>query len=215
MRRLAPVYQEPTMPWWWDRLIIGLTVLAIGLLLSLEVADLAPGTVRQLELLDVALCGVFLADFAVRLKKAKNHRLRFLRRNWLDLLGAIPIAGPLRTARVMRVVRILRFARLAALGRRLVRHYDLPVAPTTTFLNLVAVTTLVWVLAAWSFYSFELGENESITGFGDALWWSMTTLSTVGYGDLYPVTDGGRVVAVGTMIFGVGILGILAGTIAT
>ena len=203
------------MPWWWDRMIIVLTVVAIGLLLTLEVAELSDGTAKQLEVVDVVLCGLFLADFLIRLRMARDDRLRFLRRNWLDLLGAIPLVGPLRTARRMRLVRILRFARLAVLGRRLVRHYDLPVAPTQTFVNLVLATTLVWALAAWSFFSFEDGVNESITGFGDALWWSMTTLSTVGYGDLYPVTDGGRVVAVGTMIFGVGVLGILAGTIAT
>lgn len=203
------------MPWWWDRMIIVFTVLAIGLLLALEVGELSERNAARLEAVDVALCGLFLGDFLIRLRKARGHRARFLRRNWFDLLGAIPLVGPLRTARLMRLVRILRFARLAVLGRRLMRHYDLPVAPTQTFVNLVLVTTAVWVLAAWSFFSFEDGTNESITGFGDALWWSMTTLSTVGYGDLYPVTDGGRVVAVGTMIFGVGVLGILAGTIAT
>ena len=203
------------MPWWWDRMVIVLTVVAIGLLLTLEVVDLSEATAQRVERFDLALCGLFLADFLVRLRMARGHRLRFVRSNWLDLVGAIPLVGPLRTARLMRLVRILRFARLAVLGRRLVRHYDLPVAPTQTFVNLVLATTLVWVLAAWSFFSFEEGINESITGFGDALWWSMTTLSTVGYGDLYPVTDGGRVVAVGTMIFGVGVLGILAGTIAT
>ena len=77
VRRLAPVYREPAMPWWWDRMIIVLTVVAIGLLLTLEVAELSDGTAKQLEVVDVVLCGLFLADFLIRLRMARDDRLRF------------------------------------------------------------------------------------------------------------------------------------------
>ncbi|MCB9621997.1 MAG: two pore domain potassium channel family protein [Sandaracinus sp.] len=75
--------------------------------------------------------------------------------------------------------------------------------PTATFAYTFLVATGVWLGAALLFFELERGHNENVHEIGDALWWSMTTLSTVGYGDLYPVTTGGRVVAVILMVVGV------------
>ncbi len=212
-RRISSLYQEPQMPRLWDRGVLVVTVAAIGLLvfdMSLTVDDPRASYVAWA---DTVLCAILLIDFGLRFRKA-NDRKRFLKRNWTDLVGSIPLVGPLRAARLVRVVRILRVTRVGALLLRLAKRYELPVA-TRALGSLLVVSLIIWVLAAFLFYEFELGANEGIGGIDDALWWSITTLSTVGYGDLYPETTGGRVVAIATMVLGVGVLGTLAATIAT
>lgn len=211
--RVPSLYVEPKLPAWWDWGVIVLT--AFSLLLLVAESSVAAESVEGhwLRWIDTAVCGVFVLDFAVRFARA-DKRWTFVKRNWFDLLGAIPLVGPLRTFRVVRLIRILRFTRVITLARRLMRRFDVAM-PSQTFGYLGAIAVIVWLTAAFVFYGFESGVNESVRGIDDALWWSMTTLSTVGYGDLYPKTNGGRVVAFTTMIFGVGVLGTLAATIAT
>ena len=162
--------------------------------------------------LDVALCAVFWVDFGWRLAKSRP-RGAFFRRNWVDLVGAIPLIEPLRATRLVRFARILRLLRVGALVRRIMVRYDLRVPSPLPQLSVLSV--VVWLAAASGFYFFEAGQNEAVESYDDALWWSITTISTVGYGDKFPVTSGGRFVAVAAMIFGVGALGTLAGALAT
>lgn len=208
----AHIYVEPKLPGWWDRFIIALTLASIGLLLvdaRLE-GDHAAGAI--ISYVDLGVCAVFLADFAWRLAKAQN-RWAFFRRNWIDLLGSIPLIEPLRAARIVRFARLLRILRIAVLVRRVFERRGVKLPPAVGYL--VIVTVCIWLSAGAGFYAFEGGANENVTSLDDALWWSMTTLSTVGYGDLYPATGGGRVVALVTMVLGIGVLGTLAGTLAT
>lgn len=212
--RLSPHDVDPTLPRWWDRSIIGLTAGSI-VLVGVEMGmPRASGEVsRALGWLDLGFCAVFWVDFFTRLRLASD-KWKFFRRNFWGLLGAIPLAGPLRGARIIRFVRLVRLTRIAVLLKRLARHYDLPI-PARALAGLSLATAVIWVAVAGLFLWFEQGVNEGIGGIGDALWWSITTLSTVGYGDLYPKTTGGRIVAVTTMILGVGVLGTLAGTLVT
>jgi voltage-gated potassium channel len=212
-RSLSPLYVEPKLPSWWDWSVVILTVASIAILLVEMGMDPASTESFVLRWIDTGICGVFFVDFGLRAAKA-GHGWEFAKRNWIDLLGAIPLVGPLHTLRVVRLVRILRFTRIAVLTRRLMRRFDVAM-PTETLGTLGVVALIVWLGAASAFFGFEEGANEGIDGFDDALWWSMTTLSTVGYGDLYPETTGGRVVALVTMVMGVGVLGTLAATIAT
>lgn len=202
------------MPRWWDRSVIALTIGALVLLVvDMGLDDPTSELARTVGWIDLGFCAVFVIDFSVRYRRA-THKWRFVKHNWIDLLGAIPLVGPLRTARAIRLVRLVRLTRIGALGRRLVRRYDIPL-PGRALWNLAVVTVIIWLCAAGLFYYFEHGVNEGIVGIDDAVWWSMTTLSTVGYGDLYPASPGGRVVAITTMILGIGVLGTLAATLAT
>ncbi|MBK6810318.1 MAG: ion transporter [Sandaracinaceae bacterium] len=212
-QRLQPLHTDPLMPRWWDRLVLVSTVIALVLILVDMQLDHDSAEGHLLGYIDFGFCALFAADFGYRFYRARPYRWRFFRRNWVDLLGCIPVVGPLRAARLVRLVRLIRLARVLALTRRVLRGRELPFR-TDAMANLTCVALGVWLLAASAFYHFEDGHNPSIHDPGDALWWSMTTLSTVGYGDLYPYTLGGRVVAVMTMILGVGVLGTLAATIA-
>ncbi len=211
--RRQRVYVEPKLPVTWDRFVVLCTLLSLGVVL----ADLGlpPDHARSrwLNWADTGFCVLFGIDFAWRLRLATDRRA-FVRRNWADLLGAIPVVDAFRVARLARLLRLLRLLRVSAWGRRLLWALDLAV-PSSAASWLAATSFAVWLGAAGGFYLFERGHNEGIASFEDALWWSLTTLSTVGYGDMYPVTGGGRVVAMVTMVLGVGILGSLAATIAS
>jgi voltage-gated potassium channel len=201
------------MPRWWDALVVIVTLLSLSVLVVDGITDEHSPLVETLHWADLVCCSVLIADFGWRLKKAPS-RWDFIRRNWIDLLASIPTVGVLRAGRLVRLARIIRMVRLAVLLKRFLARADVPL-PSAALGYLGAVAILVWVAAAGGFYLFEHGRNPSVVHAEDALWWSMTTLSTVGYGDLYPMTMGGRVVAGLTMALGVGVLGTFAGTVAT
>jgi len=211
--RAAPVYVEPTMPHWWDQALLVSTVAALGMLLVDMGLPPDGATSILISRVDLGFCLLFITDFGLRYQKATN-KWRFVKRNWIDLLGAIPLVGPFRVARAVRLVRLVRMTRVFALSIKLLRRRGIRI-PSGALANLGLATGIMWVAAAGAFYYFEHGSNDGIKGLDDALWWSMTTLSTVGYGDLYPGTDGGRLVAGTTMVVGIGVLGTLAATIAT
>jgi voltage-gated potassium channel len=73
----------------------------------------------------------------------------------------------------------------------------------------------VMLLGATGLYLFEHGTNEAVVSFGDALWWALTTTTTVGYGDIYPTTTEGRLIAVLLMLTGIGVIGMFTATIAS
>ncbi len=75
-------------------------------------------------------------------------------------------------------------------------------------------TLLVVLLGGFFFYIFELGRNEFVETFFDAVWWSVVTLTSLGYGDIYPVTTEGRIVGMILMFFGVILIGVIAGTVS-
>lgn len=211
--RRIELYVEPTLPGWWDRVVIVATVVSLGIIAVDMALDPRSQPARVLGWVDLGFCALFLVDFGLRLRRA-TAKAEFVRRNWVDLLGAVPILGPMRVARSVRLLRLLRLARILALSRRILRRYDESL-PLETLGHLALVAFGFWFFAAGAFYLFEHGKNANVAGFDDALWWSMTTLSTVGYGDMFPTTEGGRVVALVTMVLGVGVLATLAGAIAT
>ncbi|MBW2525875.1 MAG: ion transporter [Deltaproteobacteria bacterium] len=210
--RASQLYVEPRLPVRWDNAIIVLTVVSLVLVTIEAVAELSPLVRSVLQWIDNLVCLIFVIDFAERMRRAPR-RLEFFRRNWIDLLGSIPLIDPLRGARLVRLVRLLRLTRLSRVWRRFLLRHEIPL-PGGSLGYIGVVTLVMWVTSAALFYRLEHGHNESIQTFTDALWWSMTTLSTVGYGDLYPSTDGGRVVAIFTMVLGIGLLGAVAATVA-
>jgi voltage-gated potassium channel len=145
----------------------------------------------------------FAADFLVRLTLTQR-RWQFLRSNWLDLLTlAVPMLRPLRALRVVVALNILgRRGGAFARGR-----------VVASVAAAVAVVAFVAALAVLDAERPHAGAN--IRTFGDAAWWAATTVTTVGYGDRYPTTTEGRLVAVGLMVTGIALLGVITAALAS
>jgi voltage-gated potassium channel len=111
---------------------------------------------------------------------------------------------------VLGMARFIRGATVAALGLRITSHILKPHR-----FHYVALTTAVVVsLGALGIFAFEHGQNARIETFGDAVWWAVVTATTVGYGDVSPVTSEGRTIAICLMLLGIGFVGIFTATIS-
>ena len=145
---------------------------------------------------------VFLVDYVVRLTITKRRGLWF-RKHLLDLaIVALPMLRPLRLMRFMTIVALIQRNAGSRLRGKVAVY---------TFGSAI----LIILVAALAVLDAERGSSGPIDGFGDALWWAFVTMTTVGYGDFYPVTGVGRAVAAGLMIGGVGLIGIVTATLAS
>jgi voltage-gated potassium channel len=188
----------------WELVMAALTVVYAGLTL------LDDESVRGLpEVAAVVLSAVFLAEFGARCWDAPS-RLRYLREHWLDLVTCIPAVGPLRALRLVRLLGLVRLAvRIRALG--LARSGTS--APVGAWM-LGPTLVLVWFSAAEGFWLSEHGRNPAIGTFGDALYLALMTVTTVGYGDVRPLTPEGKLVAGGLVFIGLGLLGFASSRLA-
>ncbi len=145
---------------------------------------------------------VFLVDYTVRLLIAE-HRWRWFYRHLLDLaIVILPVLRPLRLMRFLTVLALIQRTTGSMLRGKVVIYT-------------VGATVLTVFLAGLAVLDAEQGNGGPITNFGDAIWWAFVTITTVGYGDFYPVTLTGRVVAVGLMIGGIALIGVVTATLAS
>jgi voltage-gated potassium channel len=200
--------------------ILILTVLSLAIMVAL-VLPLSDTTVKLLQFYDNLICIVFLLDFASNLRRSPSKRGYFIdERGWLDLLGSIPsfeffkYAGLFRLARLSRLARITRLLR-GKQKKELVDDVIHNRGQYAAFVTLFSAL-LVMTICSTMVLQFESGSSDAnITTGGDALWWSIVTITTVGYGDKFPVTEWGRLTAVFVMTSGVGIIGALASILSS
>jgi voltage-gated potassium channel len=173
--------------------ILVLSLLTMGAIAADTFLSLPREVSRILQGIDFIACAVFFVDFVIRFRAAKS-KLRFMKWGWIDLAASIPSIDALRAGRFVSVVRVLRLLR----GIR-----SIPRLLAVLFVSRIGILLC------------ETAPQSNIRTAGDAVWWSMTTVTTVGYGDRYPVTAAGRVVAIALMIGGMGLFGTLSGIIAS
>lgn len=194
-----------------------LTVLAV-LMIPLLIAPLLFQMPKRFEGIatgiDWFIWAIFAVDYFVRLYLSPA-KARFVRTHIPDLvIVVVPFLRPLRLLRSARVLRLLRLTRIAALVGRSLR--DVRRILTTRGVNYVLLITVAVVfLSAAAVVEFEKAEGQgNIRTFADGLWWAATTVTTVGYGDRFPVSAAGRGVAVLLMIMGITLFGVLTAAIA-
>lgn len=198
----------------YDLFILALSIAALVLLAASAAAPLDPEAQRLVDLGDLFICGFFFADFVRNLVRASNRWRYLVTWGWLDLAASIPAVDALRLGRLGRIVRLLRILRLFKATRILLHAVTERRRESAAWAALL-VSILVIFTASVGVLEFERRAGGNIVSAEDALWWSMTTITTVGYGDRYPVTTGGRLVAVALMVLGVGLFGALSGMAAS
>ena len=166
-----------------------------------------------LDVVDNVICGIFLFDFFVEFSFAQDKRA-FLKWGWVDLVSSIPVIDVFRVGRIVRIVRILRVLRGIRIARILAQYLQRHRADGA-FLAVIFLSILVLLLASVAILQVERVDGANIKTPSDALWWAVATMTTVGYGDRFPVTDIGRIIASALMISGVGLFGTLSGSVAS
>jgi len=218
MTAQAPVLREHGNSYNIFVLVLTLFSLAIMVLLLLP---LDQDTRDLLTLYDNVICVIFLLDFAMNLAGSRPRRAYFVgQRGWLDLLGSIPSIGVFQVGALLRLARLSRLARIGKLlggknRKQLVADVMQNRGQYATFITIL-LAGMVLSVASVMVLQFESADPDAnIQTGGDAIWWGIVTLTTVGYGDRFPVTFLGRITAVSVMISGIGIIGALASILAS
>ena len=198
----------------YDLYMLFLSAFSIAVIAADALLAMQPNVHAVLNHADTALCGMFFLDFVRNLVKAPRRWRHFARGGWLDLASSIPTIDALRFIRLIRIARIVRLFRAMRsariIGKMIASH---PAGSATSAAAVVSIVMIVF--ASIAVLQFEQDPESNIKSGGDALWWAVTTISTVGYGERYPVTVEGRLVAMMLMAVGVGLFGTFSGLVAS
>lgn len=192
--------------------VLVLSVVVLAALVADTFLPLPAEVSRVLAFIDTLVCAVFLIDFIRRFRAAPS-KTAFMKWGWIDLIASIPNVEPLRIGRLVRVLQLIRVLRSLRTLQR-VWHVLFGRRAQGGVASVAVIAFLVVSFASVAVLVCEDTPQANIRTAEDAVWWSITTVTTVGYGDKYPVTSAGRVVAAILMITGVGLFGTLSGIVA-
>ncbi len=204
----------------YDLFILGLTIFS----LIVAAGILVPGNPSVNFILystDFIICFIFAIDFLLRLRRTPNKTDYFLNQGgWLDILGAIPAVpghawtAVFRLGRLNLMIRIIRRLQGKAYEEADINaHWGS--ANTVLLSTLLIGIMLITVSSMLVLRAERLAPNAQIINGKTAFWWAIVTITTVGYGDYVPVTNTGRILAIGLMIFGIGVFAVLTSFMAS
>ncbi len=199
--------------------IISLLALFSVVLVLLDFSSILDLSVMPWSIIDNSILVIFAVDYFTRLFISKNKK-EFIRSNIFDLIAIIPFSAVFSIFRFSRLFRIAKVSVLVKLlkAARLLRAFGFLGILKKRLEKFLHTNGFIYVLycagALILLSSLAMGYFEQ-KSFADALWWSIVTTTTVGYGDISPTTAAGRVIAIILMLFGIGMIGMLTGTITT
>ena len=198
-----------SMPW--EVFVLGVAILSIvNLVLAVVVSN--PHLDQIIAIMDTILILIFAVDLLRRLRVAKDNRAYLTKGwGWLDAVSIIPM---LRIARILRIVRVIRVIdRMGGLGPAMRAFFANKATGGLLLVFLIAI--VVMEFGSLAVLSVEHSDPDAnILTAEDAIWYLVVTMSTVGYGDHFPVTDAGRLIGSFIIVIGVGVFGTLTGFLA-
>ncbi|HEX3469522.1 MAG TPA: ion transporter [Candidatus Elarobacter sp.] len=175
---------------------------------------LAPAVRNGTEIAGWIVWLLFALDYATRFRLAP-HKRTFVRRNLIDLaVILLPLLAPLRVFSGLRALRVLRAITLVSVAVRAQKTSRSIFHPRRVAVAVLLVTILALIGATLELQFEQNAPSSNITSFGDSVWWAVSTITTVGYGDKYPTTFEGKAVALLLMLAGVGATGVLSAALA-
>lgn len=176
--------------------------------------DIKTGLNNWETVLDLLIWLIFVLDYVVRLVLASESRKKFIKENIFDLIAIIPFSSAFRIFRSLKLVKLLKFTKLlklskfvAVLGRfysRFKKFFNI-----NGFKYILSFSIIVIFVGG---IAISLLENKTLS---DGIWWAFVTTTTVGYGDISPATNYGRIIACVLMIVGIGLIGSLTSAITS
>lgn len=198
-----------------DAIVISFALASIVFLALELIGEVSSLALVWIRVADTIIALFFLLEFFARLKHARDKR-RFVLLHWWELLAAIPVTSTitqaLRGARLVRVVEVMSVlrasSRLEVTGEILGGKSETPYI----FESLASLFAMLFLVAVL-FFELEFGHNPNVHTLWDAFWWTVATFTTTGYGDITPVTLGGRIFAMLVMFMGVIAIAVFTGTV--
>ncbi|RHX89522.1 ion transporter [Leptospira yasudae] len=196
-----------------DLATVVLSVYVLSALLLSSFLKLDSELERLLNFIDNLICVFFIFDFSYKFFTAEN-KLSYLKWGWIDLLSSIPTLDYFRAGRLFRLIRLLRILRALRSSKNLI-HFIFRNKAQGAFSSVALIAFIIIIFSSIAILQVEDNANSNIKTAEDALWWSYTTITTVGYGDKFPVTTEGRLIAAILMTTGVGLFGTFTGFVAS
>ena len=203
-------------------LCIQLLILLSLVTFSIEtLPDLSERTIRLLYYLEVITVAIFTAEYLCRIYVADN-KIKFIFSFFgiIDLMAILPfylfLGIDLRSIRIMRLLRLFRAFKLLRYSHAIKRFHDALLIIKEELVLFFMVAFMVLYFAAVVIYYFEnRAQPEAFSSIFQSLWWALATLTTVGYGDVYPVTVGGKIFTFFVLMVGLGVVAVPAGLVAS
>jgi voltage-gated potassium channel len=201
-------------------LVIYALIVASAVIIALEtMPSLRDETQRALRIAEFAILVVFSLEYILRLTCAEKP-LRYAFSFWgiVDFIAVVPavlfLFPDLTTVRAFRLLRILRLLKLFKANNALVRIAYAIDRVKAEFGIFLFIALVALYLSAVGIYHFEhIAQPEAFSSIPASLWWAVATLTTVGYGDVYPITTGGRIFTGAVLVIGIGVVAVPAGLI--
>ncbi len=174
---------------------------------QITIRSITDQSYEVLGIINAILTLFFIVDFTYRIRTTSSKSGYFFKNwGWADLLACIPQFRIFRVFRILRASRLMRRFGLKNMLNELINNR----AGSALYVTMVGLIVLVEIAAVFVLRFESANPDANITSAGDAVWWVFTTVTTVGYGDRYPTTAGGRILGVMVMFGGIALIGVLA-----
>lgn len=215
--KVGNILERPVFVW----AISGLIVYSVVCFSVETLPDLSFEIIQFLRYSEILIVLIFTVEYLYRIFQAPN-KIKFIFSFYglIDLVAILPFyisfAVDLRTMRLVRLLRLLRILKLARYNSAIKRFSKAIFIAKEELIIFTLASLVVLYLAAVGIYHFEhRAQPEVFRSIFDCLWWAVATLTTVGYGDIYPVTIGGRLFTFFILMVGLGLVAVPAGIVAS
>ncbi|MCM0647977.1 potassium channel family protein [Clostridium swellfunianum] len=190
--------------------IVGILAIVATFVVVLQFnKNISDSQLAYLSIADNVIYFIFVLDFFIRWGLSKD-KSAFIRNHYVDLIAILPFHFFTNSpyGSLLKLMRVLTYS------MRLI-HNIKDVLYTNGFIYSLGSATVITILGSFAIYFFEKDTSATIKSYGDAFWWSIVTVTTVGYGDISPTTTAGRIIAAILMLSGIGFLSMLTSTVST